>query len=194
MARRHAPAAERNREPLLEVLRTRVGRSVLEVASGTGQHARFFTDHLDVTWQPTDVDGDALVSIAAWREGARDGFLAPHALDVHGDWPSGPFSTVIAINLVHISPWSATQALLRGAAGVLEPGGSLLLYGPYKVGGQHTAPSNARFEEWLHARDPAFGVRDVEAVEEEAHLYGLGLVEQIAMPANNFVLRFSALP
>lgn len=187
--RRHAPAAERNREPLLEVLRPRLGGPVLEIASGTGQHARYFTDHLDVQWQPTDLEQENLESIEAWRAGGREHLLAPKRLDVHDrPWPVSDVHTVLAVNLVHISPWSATEALFAGASEV--GAAQVVTYGPYRIGGSHTSPSNERFEAWLHSLDPRYGVRNLEALAEVARLQGFALAERLAMPANNFTLVF----
>lgn len=188
-AQKSSPSALRNREPILRVLERVLPRpaAVLELASGSGQHAAFFARALpDVTWAPTDRDPEALASVRAWCEGlpnVRD----PARLDVREEpWPvEGPLDAVVAINLVHISPWPATLALLGGAAARLRPGGVVFLYGAYKRGGAHTAPSNEAFDGWLRATDPAFGVRDLEAVLAEAEARGLGLSEVVEMPANN---------
>lgn len=189
-ARRHAPATERNRQPLLEVLRPRVTGRVLEIASGTGQHARWFSEHLDVIWQPTDYESSNLPSIEAWREGGPAGLLAPVQLDVHArPWAVGPADTVVAINLVHISPWSATEALFEGAR--LHGADQVVTYGPYRIDGQQTAPSNEAFERWLKGRDPRFGVRDLADLERVAEANGYRLTERIGMPANNFTLFFN---
>ncbi|MCB9669422.1 MAG: DUF938 domain-containing protein [Alphaproteobacteria bacterium] len=189
--RRHAPATERNREPLLEVLAPRVRGRVLEVASGTGQHARYFAERLPVIWQPTDPDPANLESITAWREGGPDGLLAPFQLDVHDlDWRVGELDAVLAVNLIHISPWSATDALFAGAARHVVPGGRVLTYGPYRVDGAHTSESNERFEGWLLSLDPGFGVRDMGEVAEVAGRHGFTLAERLPMPANNFTLVF----
>ncbi|MEZ4218209.1 MAG: DUF938 domain-containing protein [Myxococcota bacterium] len=196
-ARRFAPAAARNREPLLAVLRRALadlppGARVLELASGSGEHVAHFARALpDLAFQPTDVDDDALASIDAWR--AHEGLanVAPaRRLDVHDDdWGVGDgFLAVLCSNLVHIAPWSATLALLRGTARVLahDARARLVLYGPYRRFGAHTAPSNEAFDASLRARDPRFGVRDLEAVERAARECGLALGEVVAMPANNF--------
>jgi len=192
-AARHAPATLRNRQPIREVL-TRVlpERGVaLEVASGTGEHAAFFAASFPtLVWQPSDADPGGLSSIAAHREATHLANLrAPLRLDVHAEsWPLDAADAILCINMVHISPWSATVALLAGAARLLPAGAPLYLYGPYRVGGQHTAPSNAAFDSDLRARDPAWGVRDVETVVAEAERQGLELVETVAMPANNLSL------
>jgi SAM-dependent methyltransferase len=202
--RQHSPSAERNREPILAVLREvlpATGR-VLEIASGTGQHAVCFAGALrGLDWQPSDPDADARVSIAAWTTHARlANVRAPLALDVHqADWGVGTsdkldqrdkLDAVVCINMIHISPWSATQALFAGASRHLADGGVLYLYGPYKRGGAQTSPSNAAFDQQLRSRDPAWGVRDMEAVVALGALVGLVCDEPIAMPANNFSLVF----
>lgn len=194
MPRQHAPSAERNRQPLLEVLRPRMQGPVLELASGTGQHARWFSEATGLDWQPTDVDPQALESIAAWREGGPSTLRAPRRLDVCGEWPSETYGSVLAVNLVHISPWPTTRALFAGSAEVLAPGGRVFLYGPYRLNGQHTSDSNLAFDVWLKERDPAYGVRDLADVEAVANANGLRLDERIPMPANNFVLVFTHAP
>lgn len=189
IAQKSSPSALRNREPILHVLERVLPRpaSILELASGSGQHAAFFARALpDVTWTPTDRDLEALASVRAWCEGLPN-VREPVRLDVREEpWPvSGPFDALVAINLVHISPWDATLALLHGAAARLRPGGIVFLYGAYKRDGAHTAPSNEAFDGWLRATDPAFGVRDLEAVVAEAEARGLALAEVVSMPANN---------
>ncbi|MFM0081004.1 DUF938 domain-containing protein [Paraburkholderia sediminicola] len=196
--RQHSPSAERNREPILAVLREVLpptGR-VLEIASGTGQHAICFAGALPgLDWQPSDLDADARASIAAWiaHEGLAN-VRAPLALDVHQrDWGVNTldqFDAVVCINMIHISPWSATQALFAGAGRRLVDGGVLYLYGPYKRGGAQTSPSNDAFDQQLRSRDPAWGVRDMEAVVALGASVGLVCDEPIAMPANNFGLVF----
>lgn len=190
-ARLSAPATARNRDPILAVLRRVLPSSglVLEVASGTGEHAAYFAQGLPhLVWQPSDADPTALASIAAWRASlpVETGSLPPLALDAAApDWPIRHADAVVCINMTHISPWSATEGLIRGAARILPPGGVLYLYGPYKVGGRHTAPSNESFDAMLKARDPSHGVRDVEAVEDLARGHGLHPQERVSMPANN---------
>ncbi|MFM0164098.1 DUF938 domain-containing protein [Paraburkholderia sediminicola] len=196
--RQHSPSAERNREPILTVLREvlpATGR-VLEIASGTGQHAVCFAGALPgLDWQPSDPDADARASIAAWV--AHTGLAnvrAPLALDVHQpDWgvqAHDKLDAVVCINMIHISPWSATQALFAGASRRLVDGGVLYLYGPYKRDGAQTSPSNDAFDQQLRSRDPAWGVRDMEAVVALGASVGLVCDEPIAMPANNFSLVF----
>jgi SAM-dependent methyltransferase len=191
----HAAATDRNRDPILDVLRTALPATglVLEIASGTGQHAMCFAGALPgLDWQPSDADADARASIAAWR--AHDGLpnvRAPLALDVHQpNWGVDSLDAVVCINMIHISPWSAAEALFAGASRRLADGGVLYLYGPYKRGGAHTSPSNDAFDRQLRSRDPAWGVRDMEAVVALGASVGLECDEPIAMPANNFSLVF----
>lgn len=191
MSRGHSPSAERNRQPLLDVLSPRLQGPVLELASGTGQHARWYSEATGLDWHPTDVDDASLSSIAAWREGGPANLHAPRRLDVCADdWPDLRFGSMLAVNLVHISPWAVTEALFAGASRVLNGEGKVFLYGPYRLEGRHTAESNARFDAWLKERDAAFGVRDLEAVAAVAAENGFQLDEQVAMPANNFVVVF----
>jgi len=195
---RSAPAAARNRAPILDVLRANLPRpgTVLEIASGTGEHAVWFSAALaDVTWQPTDRDAEALATIEAWRQ-AEGGpnLLPPLALDAASDnWPVDRADAVVSINMIHISPWAATSGLMAGAGRVLPPGGLLFLYGPFKLGGTHTAPSNAAFDADLRARDPSWGIRDADEVTALADKQGLQATQRIAMPANNFSLLFRRL-
>lgn len=188
-ARRFAPATTRNREPILEVMRrfVRPKSRVLEIASGSGEHAVFFASRLDVaSWQPTDRDASARASIDAWRaesEGAR--VLPAMELDVMRPWPALAAETIVCINMIHIAPWAACEALLDGSSKLLPPGGILFLYGPYRREGRHTAPSNEAFDARLRSEDPEWGVRDLEAVVAAAADRGLSLVEVVAMPANN---------
>lgn len=194
-ARRSAPATLRNREPILEVLRRFVpsGARVLEIAAGSGEHACFFAARLPVAeWQPTDPDPDSRASIDAWRAQSGVAALRPAlALDVTADpWPVAHADAVVCINMIHISPWAATQSLMCGAARVLEPRGALFLYGPYRRFGAHTSASNEAFDASLRARDPLWGVRDLEEVTRVAEGAGLMLEELVAMPANNFSVVF----
>ena len=193
--KQHAPATARNREPIREVLARHLPERglVLEIASGTGEHAAYFATHLPhLTWQPTDTDPDALASIAAHRATANAPNLrAPIEIDVTAPvWPVTRADAVVSINMIHISPWSAAQGLMTGAAKLLAASGVLYLYGPYKENGVHTAPSNAAFDASLKARDPRWGVRDVGDVRELADGHGFDFVERVAMPANNLSLVF----
>ncbi len=195
MSRRYAPATQRNRDPILAVLsRVLPEGTILEIASGSGEHAVYFAPRLPGRrWLPSDRDPDAVASIAAWRDEtpeAQGALLPPIVLDVQqGPWPEEPLSGVVAINMVHISPWEATLALLAGARAHLRPGGVLYLYGPYRVGGQ-MSESNHTFEGWLKSLDPAYGVRELEAVLAAAEALGFEHLETVPMPANNLSLVF----
>ncbi len=189
-----APAAARNREPILAVLREWLPATglVLEVASGTGEHAVWFSAALPgIVWQPTERDPERLDVIAARRlaEGGPN-LLAPLTLDASdpAGWPVARADAVLSINMIHIAPWAATVGLMAGAARVLAPGGLLLLYGPFRIGGAHTAPSNAEFDASLREREPSWGVRDIEAVAAEAR--GFALAADVPMPANNRMMVF----
>lgn len=191
----NTPAAERNKEPILAVLRRALPPSglVLEIASGTGQHVVHFARALPgLTWQPSDPQPEMLASIAAWAAEARLLNLCPPLLlDVEDEpWPVAAANAVLCINMVHIAPWKATLSLMRGAARVLARGGVLVLYGPFRRDGCHTAPSNERFDLALRGQDARWGVRDLEAVAEAAQAHGLDLGEVVEMPANNLMLVF----
>jgi len=185
--RLHAPAVARNREPILAVLRRVLPPAglVLEVASGSGEHAAFFAAALPLlTWQPSDPDPRARASIAAFRD-AGAGLLPPLDLDVTATaWPAARVAAVVCINMIHIAPWSACEGLVAGAARALSPGGVLYLYGPYREG-RHTAPSNEAFDADLRARDPRWGVRDLGEVTVLARRHGFVHQETVTMPANN---------
>ncbi|MBB4041570.1 cyclopropane fatty-acyl-phospholipid synthase-like methyltransferase [Microvirga flocculans] len=190
-----APSVSRNRDPILAVLRRALPPSgtVLEVASGTGEHAIHFASALPhLAWQPTDRDEQALRSIAAHRAAAGlPNLLAPLALDASAaEWPIKRADAIVAINMVHISPWRATEGLMAGAGQMLPIGGVLYLYGAYKESGVHTAPSNEAFDLDLKQRNPEWGIRDLEAVAGLARDHGLELIERIPMPANNLSLVF----
>jgi SAM-dependent methyltransferase len=200
--RRFAPATERNRQPIFDVLRRVLPATgtVLEIASGTGEHAAFMAPRLpDLLWQPTDPDPDALASIDAWRRhtGAPN-LRPPLALDAASPpWPLPAGLSPAALfnaNMIHIAPWAAALGLFAEAGRLLAPGAPLVLYGPFCVGGAHTAPSNAAFDESLRARDPAWGVRDRLVVAETAARHGLLLDEIVEMPANNLILVFRRAP
>lgn len=191
-ARRHSPAAERNAPPILAALQARLpaqGR-LLEVASGTGQHAAALSAGLPGwQWQPTDLDADALSSIAAWCVGLHQ-VLPPLQLDVLAppQGLSGPFDALYCANMIHIAPWACTPALMALAARVLTPAGRLITYGPYLEDGLPAAPSNLAFDADLRQRHPAWGVRRLAEVAEAARLHGLQLHERLSMPANNLLL------
>jgi len=190
-----SPAVARNRDPILAVLRRVLPArgTVLEIASGTGEHAVHFAAGLpQLVWQPTDLDASALRSIAAYRRPAQlPNLVAPLELNAASlVWPVTSADAVVSINMIHIAPWSAAEGLMAGSARLLTDGGVLYLYGPFKEHGRHTAPSNASFDASLRHRDPEWGVRDVAEVSELARQHGLVLVERVAMPANNLSLIF----
>ncbi|WP_084671403.1 DUF938 domain-containing protein [Modicisalibacter ilicicola] len=185
-----SPAAARNRDPILAVLREVLPSrgKVLEIASGSGEHALHFARHLpDLLWQPSDPDPAALASIAAWRDSeSLDNLLEPVRLNVvETPWPEQECDALICINMIHIAPWEATEALFAGAGDMLDRGGVLYLYGPFKRAGRHTAASNAAFDDTLRRRDPRWGIRDLNDVEALAHEHGLGIERIVEMPANN---------
>jgi SAM-dependent methyltransferase len=196
-AKQHAPAAARNRAPICEVLSRELPPQggVLEIASGSGEHAVDFARAFPaLAWQPSDASEAALASIAAWRAEAQLANLrAPVALDVTAAvWPVTHADAIVCINMVHISPWQATLGLFAGAARLLAPGALLYLYGPYRFGGVFTAASNAAFDRSLQQRDPRWGVRDLDDLEAAAKPHGLVLRDTVAMPANNHSLVFRA--
>jgi SAM-dependent methyltransferase len=191
---RYSPAAEKNKAPILEALRARLAPAarVLEVGSGSGQHALHFTEALpELRWQPTEHPEVMSALEANLGAAGREAILPPLALDLAaGPWPAGPFDAVYAANVMHIVSVPLGEALIRGAASVLGAGGQLLLYGPYRFEGAFTTESNAEFDQWLKARDPASGVRDFEAVVAVAEASGLVLEDNRAMPSNNQLLCF----
>ncbi len=188
-ARRHAPATERNRDSILDVLARVLPEPclVLEIASGTGQHAAWLSERLPGrAWQPTDADPSALPGIDAWCASSRGDVRPAQRLDVHEEtWPVSGAGAIVCINMIHISPWSATAALFRGAARILPPTGVLYLYGPYRRDGRHTAPSNEAFDASLRERNPEWGVRDLAEVVACGEACGFSLASVVAMPANN---------
>jgi SAM-dependent methyltransferase len=197
-ARRFAPAVARNKAAITEVLARHLPAAglVLEIASGSGEHALHFAAHfLALSFQPTDPDTAAIASIAAWQAEAQlPNLQPPLMLDVMADaWPVQKADAVLCINMIHIAPWEATAALMRGAARVLPRDGILFLYGPFKQGGQHTTPSNAEFDASLRAQDARWGVRDLEAVAEIASAAGFAAPVVEEMPANNFSVIFRRL-
>ena len=192
-SRHHSPAAERNQVPILDVLqRLLPARGVaLEIASGTGQHAAYFSAALPGwRWQPTDAEARSLASIAAWCAGIGN-VVAPIRLDVlAAHWAGAPeqVDAIFCANLLHISPWATCAALMQGAARHLSAQGMLLLYGPYLVDGEPLAAGNLAFDADLRARDPAWGLRRLADVLAQAEAVGLHLRERVQMPANNLLL------
>jgi SAM-dependent methyltransferase len=194
--RQYAPSTARNRDPIWRVLRPQLPPAglVLEIASGSGEHVAHFARLAapGIVFQPTDPSADARASIDAWTAAANLGNVGPAlALDAaSGSWPIAHADVVLCINMIHISPWSATEGLIRGAADVLPPGGLLFLYGPYRRGGEHTAPSNEAFDADLRRRNPEWGVRNLEAVAKLAADAGFSPPRIEPMPANNFCVLF----
>lgn len=192
MDKRYSAACERNRDPILAILRTELAGAhrLLEIGSGTGQHAAYFAAALPhLAWQTSDLAANH-PSIQAWiEEAALPNLPPPLALDVAaGPWPQATYDAVFSANTCHIMGWDEVQAMFEGIARILEPGGRLCIYGPFKYGGAHTSDSNARFDEMLRAQAPHMGIRDVEAVDRLARAHGLALVADHAMPANNRLL------
>ncbi len=190
---RDSPAAERNKQPLAEVLASWLPAAglVVEIASGTGQHAEHFARVFPaLVWQPTDPDPELLALTAARVARAELANLrAPLPFDVHAVAPPVERAAVVLCsNMIHIAPWSATPALLRHASAMLASGAPLVLYGPYKRGGEHTAPSNAAFDANLRSRNTEWGVRDLDDVVALARGQGFELAEVVAMPANNLTV------
>ncbi len=192
----YAPAAARNRDPILGVLRQHLPERglVLEIASGTGEHAAHLAGAAgpELVFQPSDPDQAARESIDAWTATLGLANVRP-ALQIDAasdDWPIDHADAVLCINMIHIAPWAAAVGLFRGAARVLPAGGLLYLYGPYRRGGRHTAPSNAEFDADLRRRDPAWSVRDLEAVVALAETNGFEPPLVVEMPANNLSVLF----
>ncbi len=188
------PWPERNKGPILDVLREVLPArgTMLELASGSGQHTAFFAAELPgITIQPSEHDPALRASILAYQAEAGANFMPPVAIDVEAaDWGVGRFDAVFCANLIHIAPWSAAEGLIAGAARHLAQPGLLVLYGPYKIDGAHTAESNAAFDQSLRARDPRWGVRDLKDVIALAERAGLRFQRRVSMPANNQCLVF----
>lgn len=189
-AKRHAPATVHNRDAIAGVLRgllPETGR-VLEIASGSGEHVVHFAALFPaLEWLPSDPDPASRASIAAWTSEAGLSNIAP-PLDLDAaakDWPIGSADAILCINMIHISPWSATEGLLAGAGRALDPGAPLYLYGPFRMADRPTAPSNEAFDLSLRSRNPAWGLRDIADVEKSAERQGLVLEDIADMPANN---------
>ncbi len=199
--RRHAPAAERNSAAILDILSQILPATgtIMEIASGTGQHAAYFAPRLGRRyWQPTDRDSGAQASISAWAAAAStDRLLPPLTLDVCAPvWPvetappSQPISAIFAANMIHIAPWAASEGLFAGAGRLLPAAGVLCLYGPFRRHGRHTAPSNAAFDDSLRQRDASWGVRDLDDLTRLAAAHDLALSQTFTMPANNLSVVF----
>jgi len=193
------PSAGRNREAILDVLARVLPTTgtVLEIASGSGQHISYFSRNLPgLRWQPSDPDVDVFPSIQAWarHEGVEERVNPPLNIDASTDiWPIGrvgEVNAILSINMIHIAPWEACLGLLKNAGRVLKADGLLFLYGPYRVGGQHTVPSNAEFDRSLQGRNPAWGVRNLDDVAATALGEGFQLAETVRMPSNNLSVIF----
>lgn len=197
--RQSAPSAERNLQPIAEALRPILGDAsglVLEIGSGTGQHAAGLAAAFpDLEWQPSEDAGTSLVSIRAWA--ARSGLSnlrAPIRIDAAASWPDlGPLAAVLSVNVIHIAPWEVAHGIVQGASRALRPGGSLIFYGPFKEGGRHTGEGNRRFDEALRAQDPSWGVRDIDDLSALARDAGFGPAEITQMPANNRLVCYRRL-
>lgn len=193
--RKHAPATSRNREPILFELKhllVATGK-LLEIASGTGEHAAYFASHLPhLEWQPTDLDANSLKSIDAWAaEAGSDNILPALKIDVREkSWPLGTVDAIFNANMIHISHFDACIGLIEGAKRHLAPRGLLILYGPYRINDAHTAESNDSFDKDLRSRNPDWGIRDFELVRDECETRGLFLQARTPMPANNQLLVF----
>lgn len=193
--RQYRPHVARNRDVILDVLRRVLPPTglVLEVASGSGEHAAYFAGKLPaLRWQPTDPDQDAFASIVAHRTAAgAPNLLPPLHLDVTAErWPIERAGAVVCCNMIHIAPWSACEGLIAGAARILPADAPLYLYGPYKIGGRHTAPTNQVFDDRLRAQNAAWGIRDIEEVTALAVRHGFAPAETVPMPANNLSVIF----
>jgi len=198
-SRQYAPATERNQEFILEVLQRVLPPTgnILEIASGTGQHAIFFSPRLQLCqWFPSESNPMLRESIAAWQEySPSDNLHLPLDIDARESvWAVEKkgieIAAIVNINMIHISPWSTCQGLMKGAGRLLPQGGVLYLYGPYKLGGEHTAPSNLAFDESLRLQNPEWGVRNLEDVVAAAQKEGLKFIEKVEMPANNLSVVF----
>jgi SAM-dependent methyltransferase len=195
MTKEHAPATLRNRDPILDVLRRVLPDqgTVLEIASGSGEHAAYFAPKLSsLKWQPSAPNPESRASISSWAlEVQAENLLEPVNLDVLVQpWPVSKADAIVCCNMVHISPWAVTQALMAGAGRMLGSGGILYLYGPYRIDGEHTAPSNQAFDESLKSRDAEWGIRDLADVTAEATANNIDHIETVQMPANNLSLIF----
>jgi SAM-dependent methyltransferase len=195
MSLRHAPATLRNRDPILAVLRRALpsAGTVLEIGSGSGEHAAYFASALaPLRWQPTDASDMDFASISGWaREHGASTVEPPLVLDSTADtWPVTRADAIFSANVIHIAPWAVAEGMLRGARRVLPSAAPLVLYGPFMRDGAHTAPSNAAFDAELRRRDPSWGIRDLGAVTRAADAHGLDLDDVTEMPANNLTVVF----
>jgi SAM-dependent methyltransferase len=191
-----AEACERNRGPILEVLREAFAdcRSVLEIGSGTGQHAVYFAARLPyLVWQTSELPVHHAGILAWLAEAQLPNLRQPLVLDVAGDWPAATYDAAFTANTLHIMAWPLVERFFRGVRGVLAPGAVLAAYGPFNYGGAFTSESNAQFDRWLKSRDPASGIRDFDQVCALAAANGLAFVRDVPMPANNRTLLWRRL-
>lgn len=203
--RQYSASAKRNRAPILDVLEKHLPSSgtILEIASGSGEHAVYFAPNFpQLNWQTTNLDEAQMDSVIDWIANApSSNLLPPIKLDATASiwpiespgYPATPITAILNSNMIHISPWNVCEGLLAGAGRTLESSGRLFLYGPFKIEGQHTALSNEEFDVWLKDKDPEFGIRDQRDVVIEAKKYGLLHMETIPMPANNFIQIFERI-
>ena len=191
MEKPNAPSCEKNRQPILGVLRQHFAdrQHVLEIGSGTGQHAVFFAEHLPhLTWQPSD-RAENLPGISAWLdEAALPNTKPPLLLDVQETWPTGRYDALFSANTLHIMPWDAVESMFASLAGIMTGDGKLAIYGPFNYGGLFTSDSNASFDRCLKEKAPHQGLRDFESVHALAQRAGLSLLEDRVMPSNNHCL------
>ena len=197
--RLYAPATERNREPILSVLKMILPTQgkVLEIASGTGEHITFFAPHFPaLIWQPSDPNLMHLASIKGWMKQLPSiNILPPLQINVTNEaWGMDSVDVILCINMIHIAPWEACFGLFQGTQSILSEGGLLYFYGPFKQQGKHSAPSNESFDLWLRAQNPRWGVRDLEAVIDIAQKHNFHLQQVIPMPANNLSVLFCKMP
>jgi SAM-dependent methyltransferase len=196
MEKPFAEACERNRGPILEVLREAFAdcRSVLEIGSGTGQHAVYFAARLPyLVWQTSELPVHHAGILAWLAEAQLPNLRQPLVLDVAGDWPAATYDAAFTANTLHIMAWPLVERFFRGVRGVLAPGAVLAAYGPFNYGGAFTSESNAQFDRWLKSRDPASGIRDFDQVCALAAANGLAFVRDVPMPANNRTLLWRRL-
>lgn len=197
--RQSAPSAERNLQPIVEALRPILGHasgSVLEIGSGTGQHAAALAATFpDLEWQPSEDAGASLVSIRAWvARSALSNLREPIRINAAAPWPDlGPLAAVLSINVIHIAPWAVARGIVEGAGIAVVPGGSLIFYGPFKEDGRHIGEGNRRFDEALRAQNPSWGVRDLADLSALAHDAGFGSPAITEMPVNNRLIRYQRL-
>ncbi len=197
MTKKYAPATNRNRQPILEILKQNIPTqgNILEIASGTGEHSLFFAPEFATQqWIPSDRQPECLDSIKAWQKDyAQNNLQPPLLIDVmtkgwYKSLISQQIKTIVCINMIHITPWESYLGLMEGAENILPVDGIVYLYGPYKIDNQHTAPSNEEFDRSLQIRDSSWGVRNLEDVVSVANDRGFILKQKVAMPANNFSL------